>query len=159
MVGRKAEAAWLRFAVFSESALEASLTFVLAVVLEGVDEEEVSAAGSEDPVAVCRDVETDDGFAEGGDGGFGAEAELVEESDVAFLGGDGYVAFLGGCGGGEGVFAGVLFVFRVDELVAGEAGVDAVEGIIRDAEEGLLAGHLGEFLGTVSIGFGYGNKE
>ncbi len=140
------EAARLRLGVFAEGPLEAEAAGVLAVLLQGVDEEQVGAAGGEHPAAVGGDVEADDGFAEGGDVRFGVDAEPVEHADVAFVGGDGDVALFRRCGGGEVVFRDVLFEFRVDELVAGEARVDAVEGVSGEAEEGLFAGHLGEFL-------------
>ena len=140
--GLQAEAAGLGFGVFGEGFFEAELAFVFAVFLEGVDEEEVGAAGGEDPAAVGGDVEPDDGLAEGGDVGFGVDAEAVEHADVAFVGGDGDVAFLGGGGHGEVVFGDVLFEFGVDELVAGYPGVDAVESIAGETEEGLLACHL-----------------
>ncbi len=109
MVRGQAEAARLRFGVLAEGGLEAEFAFVLAVLLHRVDEHEVGAAGGQDPAAVGGDVEADDGFAEGGEGGFGADAQPVEHADVAFFRGDGDVALFCGGGVGKGGLGGVLF--------------------------------------------------
>ncbi len=74
------------------------------------------------------------------------DAEAVEQADIALVGGHRDVALLGGRDGREVVLAHVLLELGVDELAAREAGVDAVEGVAADAEEGRLMRHLGEFV-------------
>lgn len=53
----KGQATRLRFGIGSEGLLEAKFALVLARLLLGVDEEEVCAAGRQDPAAISRDVE------------------------------------------------------------------------------------------------------
>lgn len=98
----------LRLTVFRKGLFESEFAFVFAVFLEGVNEQQVGAAGCEDPAAICGDVETDYGLAERGDVRFGVYAEPVEHADVAFVGRDGDVALFCGCSGGEVVFGDVL---------------------------------------------------
>ena len=151
MRGSQAQAAWLGFRVLGECLFEAELAFVLAVLLEGVDEEDIGAAGGENPAAVSGDVEADDRFAERRDVRFGVDAETVEHANVALVGGNGDITLFCGSRSREVVFGDVLFQFRIDEFVAGYTWVDAVEGIAGETEECLLIGHLGEFLNTKVI--------
>ena len=74
------------------------------------------------------------------------DTQAVEHADVALVRGDGDVALLCGGGGGEIVLADVLLELGVDELVAGQTGIDTVEGVLGETEEGLLAGRLSELV-------------
>lgn len=60
-----------RLGVRRERAVEAEGALITAVADEGVDEEEVSLTRRDEPPAVGRDVDTNDGFSEGEKGGLG----------------------------------------------------------------------------------------
>lgn len=96
VLGLEGEPTRLRLRVLRERDFETQSALVFAGVLQRVDEKEVVLCGREDPAAVCRHVDADDCIAKGWQRCLRADAETVEEPDVAVLSTDGDVAFF--CG-------------------------------------------------------------
>ncbi|KXT07524.1 hypothetical protein AC579_189 [Pseudocercospora musae] len=93
-----------------------------------------------------RNIETDDRVAKCRQSGLCVDPQAVEHANVTLVGGDSNVALLGRGSCREVILAGVLLQLAVDELVARQARINAVEGVPGQTQEGLLIGGLSELV-------------
>ena len=78
----------MRVAVFGEGSLEAIFAFIATIFVKCMDEEEVVLACCKKLAAVSAHVDAVDSFAQSWDMGLRIHTEKVEQTDVAFAGGN-----------------------------------------------------------------------
>lgn len=144
--GGETEASRTRLCVLRESLLEAEFPFILAFMLEGVNEQNIGPASCENPSTIGGNVKTNYCFAQGGNMCFGVDSQTIEHTNITFARGNCDIPILSGCRSGKVILRDILFELRINKFTATQARVHTIKGIVGQSEECLLVGHLSEFL-------------
>lgn len=125
--------------------LTARFTGIATILDGGVDHEQMVFLRNDDPTSVFSHICKEGTASDGGQSCFGILAERIVQSQLALVRERGNLASLRGGSRDKVEFAGVGLALGLDDLVArGQTRVNAVDGVVRVADEGLLRCELSE---------------